>query len=774
MPTTSTQHTDSRTLFRLGSRLGGLGRLGLSTLAGLAVTATTLTAVPAAAQPAAAIEETGTASLLTPTEVELATLLHRLEADAERLGLDELESAAGMVRDSLSTRATDRSERLAEASEELDEYLQTAEDAENARERAAALSDALRLAVELELLHTTRSEFDLDPRVKPLVDAAIGAARLAEQSGDWLLSSELYARLQILYEDTGEYRAESDRLGRRLAMIRLYAPERLWELRQARLELEDPEEVDELQPYNPTGDTYQQRLNGISEDIVVRGMQQIAFNHLDRSAMTYTDMLVSGLDAVETMATTTDIAVAFPRLEDDATRDRFIQNIGQLRDRVESRGRATRTDVWTTLLTLINASDQTVRIPKEAILHEFGNGAIAALDDYTAIIWPDEVARFERSIRGQFSGVGIQIEMADDQSIRVVTPIQGSPAQRARVRAGDLIRAVDGQTTLGFTLDQAVDNITGPQGTTVEVTFERPSLEEDGESTTFTAELVREAVKLPVVKGWRKTGPKDEDWDWFIREDSGIGYLRLTGFSEQATADFDDAVERMRSAGLEGLVLDLRFNPGGSLDQAIQLASRFVPRGNLVVKTEAAGGVVLSSTNALRTSESVRLDDIPVAVLINNGSASASEILSGAIQAHAKDTELDAVVIGERSFGKGSVQNVQRLDRFGKSQIKFTTSYYKLHGGRTIHREPGASVWGIDPDIAVEMLPEQTLEAARIRRDADLWPMDENGNLIEDPDSRDPDELITSGVDLQLITALAALERASSDEEPIQVTTIAD
>jgi len=400
-------------------------------------------------------------------------------------------------------------------------------------------------------------------------------------------------------------------------------------------------------------------------------------------------------------------------------------------------------------------------------------GAMSVLDDYSAIIWPDELARFQRSTQGRFVGVGVQIQQDEELNIKVVTPLEGAPAQRAGIRTGDIIRAVNGKSTVGFTLDQAVDVITGPAGTEVSLTIERPNLEdEDAEPETFTVTLTRARIPLATVKGWERTGPGDDDWRWFIDPDSGIGYVRLTQFTQTTTRDFDKAIQAMRDEGLNGLILDLRFNPGGILDQAVSIVSRFIPAGRPVVRTVDAEGRVRETKVSKSIPSRKRLDDIPVAVLVNNGSASASEIVSGSLQAHAEAGSADVVVVGQRTFGKGSVQSVFGLDNQGPVGMKLTETHYIPFGGRDIHRDPGDQTWGVEPDVEVEMLLDRVSESLKIRRDADVWPTDEKGELIEAVERPDPDTLIEDGIDLQLQAALLAVQRAAADAGPTRVSSI--
>lgn len=692
------------------------------------------------------------------SETELSQALESLAQRGD--APESMRSAADRYEQSLAKRESDRAAKLGEVSAKLDEHLAKAHGAGGLVEVSIALAGALRSAVEMQILSTDQSAFMGDPRITRLIREAETTAREAESAGEWMLSNELFARLSALLEEEGAYRSDVERLGRRLTMIRLYAPEKFRELVAVHRQRhgEDPPP-----PYNAYGDTYQEKLEPITARAVERALQHAAFKHVDMaSAGAMGPMLIAGLDAVETLVTTGELGQVLTGLADAKAREEFLRFVRTQReqireaDRNPSRGVGL-SELTQTLSRLSSVNKFSINVSEQALLHEFGNGAMSALDEYTSIIWPDEIKRFQRNTRGEFVGVGIQIEMDDFQNIRVVTPLEGTPAQRAGVQVGDLIKKVDGHSTVGFTLDQAVEVITGPRNTTVRLTIERVAGEERRE---IEFELKRERIELPTVRGWHKTGAGDEAsaWDWFVDRESGIGYIRLSSFSNNTTSRFDEAIATMRAQGLNGLILDLRFNPGGLLDEAVSIANRFVD-GGLIVKTEDAGGSVRSREFARSLPRSMRLNDLPVAVLINEGAASASEIVSGAIQAEARaGSGLRATLIGKRTFGKGSVQNVFSLTADNSAMMKLTTQYYKVRGDKIIHRRPGASEWGIDPDIKVEMLPDQIVEAARIRRDADVLAIDEKGRVIADPNRPHPDRLLEVGMDLQLQTALVVLQ----------------
>ncbi|MHA7812344.1 MAG: S41 family peptidase [Phycisphaerales bacterium] len=654
----------------------------------------------------------------------------------------------------IDTREQTRDEQIEEAKAEL---LESLEDFDKTGS-GITLSEAMRSVVQLQLLYDNDDELFKDASVNRTVELAKAKAAQAEEDDNWMIASELYFRLNTLFDTSGDFKDDVSRLSRRLSMIRMYAPERLWEIRnQRRLD----EDLDPLPPYNAYGDDFHEKLQGINSITVRTAIQRAADQHVGRQTrkhpdgVTMSDLIVSGLDAVKTMATTTDLAEVFDGLKSNRDREDLLRTIESQKLRIASKSTPANVyDLRRALESVLSKATGELGIMEEAVLHEFGNGAMSALDDYTAIIWPDELARFRRSTQGEFIGIGVQIQLDELQNVKIVTPLEGTPAQRAGFRSDDIIKKIDGRTAVGLGLDQAVELITGPANTKVNITVER--MGDDGEPFEKDFTIVRQKIDLPSVKGWSKTGPGDDEWDYFIDKQDKIGYLRLTGFTEDSTGEFDEAVSKMKDEGLNALILDLRYNPGGLLDQAVNLASRFVSRG-MIVKTVDASGITESLNQAKRVSERSSLSEFPVIVLVNEGSASASEILSGAIQAGAKKGMLDALVLGNRSFGKGSVQNVYLLPG-ARAAMKVTTNYYQIDAPRMIHKVPGATEWGIEPDLEIDMLPSQQQDALLLRREADVLPLDENGNIIENAERPDPNSLLTEGTDLQVETALVLLK----------------
>lgn len=627
---------------------------------------------------------------------------------------------------------------------------------------------ALRYAVELHMLSVKNAAQDdkaallASPRIEKLTRLAGDAARASEVRGDWLMSAELFARLNMLYED-GRFKKDAKRLGDRLSLIRLYAPQRMWELRNAR---RAADALPPLPAFNVAGEDFNDKLRGISAPMVLEAVRRAAHLHVERTPMRA--LLLGGLDAIKIMATTPDLEAAFPGVTDAAARARLLAFVDEQEGKLNADEGVVSDYAASALLTaLVEVNRASVKIPEVSLLHEFGNGAFSRLDDYSQIVWPDELSRFRRMTQGSFVGVGVQIQMDDErQLIKVVAPLDDTPAQEAGVRAGDLIKKVGAADATGMTLDQAVEQITGTPGTKVTIVMER-----DGQDITF--ELVRKRIPLDTVKGWVRTGPKATDWNWFIDPKNKIGYLRLSGFiqstANSSAREVRAAIQEMQKQGVRGLIFDLRFNPGGLMDQAVKIVNMFVDQGTIVY-TETAGGVREQTESAVRGQAIAA--SLPMVVLINDNSASASEIVAGALKHYADTGRVNVIVLGDQSFGKGSVQNVMPLTNRGDAEMRLTTQYYFLPNGQRVHKRDGSPVWGVMPHVKVEMLPQMVSDSMLLRIEADLPKEasrvkpkkpaagaddgEEVSTVLDGP--IDPARLLTEPLDLQLQTALVLLQ----------------
>jgi len=324
----------------------------------------------------------------------------------------------------------------------------------------------------------------------------------------------------------------------------------------------------------------------------------------------------------------------------------------------------------------------------EELVTDAINGMLGQLDPYSEYIPAKELADFQKQTSGNYEGIGIGIDIKDGY-LTVISPFEDSPAYKAGVLPGDIIIEVDGQSTTDWSASRAVKELTGESGKTV--TIKVLHFDETQEQITIT----RAPIHVPTVKGWRRQSLTDP-WDHTLDDKGYIGYVRITQFTEETMADFDQVAQKLLAQDMKALVLDLRNNPGGLLSAAVDLVDRMLDQG-VIVSTR---GAHTEQEETMATAQGT-YRRFHLVVLINQGSASAAEIVSGALQDNDR-----AVVVGKRSWGKGSVQRLIHLPKSGGA-VKLTTDYYYLPKGRCVHRLPGARSWGVEPDIEEDIDPQK-------------------------------------------------------------------
>lgn len=394
----------------------------------------------------------------------------------------------------------------------------------------------------------------------------------------------------------------------------------------------------------------------------------------------------------------------------------------------------------------------------EADLEAMQRGAIEGMleelnDPYTTFVPRRDTEDFSKDLTGEYVGIGAEVQVRDGW-LTISSPLDGSPAWKAGVMADDRVVAIDGESTEGQTIDESIDRLTGEPNTTVTITVERGA-------ETLEIDIVRDHIKVQAVKGFMREGG-DGEWMHLIDPSTGISYIRLTQFTPGCAQEVKDAIEHTRQelgGDLNGLILDLRFNPGGLLDEAVEIADLFIEEGTIV----STKGRMFDEAIDRATSEGT-ITDLPLLVMVNGQSASASEVLSGALSDQGR-----AVILGTRSFGKGSVQTVRPLES-GAGVLKITEQYYYLPSGRLLHRRDDSTVWGVDPTAGyfVPVTMDETLEMLRARREQEII---EHNEESEQVDLRDTQAVLDELSDPQLTAAVRVMQhRISSGEfEPVGI-----
>lgn len=375
-------------------------------------------------------------------------------------------------------------------------------------------------------------------------------------------------------------------------------------------------------------------------------------------------------------------------------------------------------ELYSYTLTTIQADYVEEKTPKDLIYGSL-KGMLATLDPHSQFLDPEEYKELKTETQGKFGGLGIEISIRDG-ILTVITPIEGTPAWESGIKAGDLIVKIEDELTKDMTLSDAVKLLRGKPGTDINITVLRES-----EFKILEFKITREIIQIQDVKGTQILTDK-------------VGYVRLAEFREDSAKDFRKALDELIEQGADSLIVDLRNNPGGLLNVAIKITEEFLPKGSLVVSTK---GRRRSQNTETYSTNASHLIDWPMVVLINEGSASGSEILAGALKDHKR-----AIIVGEKSFGKGSVQSVIPLP--DGSGLRLTTSKYFTPSGVSIHGI------GIQPDIEVKFTepPE----------DEDVETKEKQKNVekifddLEEEESEDPEAVKLSKQEKELRERLLA------------------
>lgn len=379
-------------------------------------------------------------------------------------------------------------------------------------------------------------------------------------------------------------------------------------------------------------------------------------------------------------------------------------------------------------------------IEPERLVRGAIRGMMRELDPYSGYIPPEQLPAFLRRSAGRYVGIGVEIGFAAGK-LSVIAPVDAGPAARAGIRSGDVFIEIDGQDLTSVSVFDAEEALIGPAGSTVNLALLRP-----GNDEPIRFDLRREPIELHSVRGLARD--EQGEWRFVIQDEPRIAYARISIFHKNTTEQLLAALDELSPPSLEGLIIDLRFNPGGIMLEAVEMIDAFV-RDGLVLQTVTRRRAV----DSYLAHDKTPFPDLPVVVLVNGGSASSAEIVAGSLQARGR-----ATLVGSRTYGKGSVQHLVELQEH-EAAVKLTVAYYRLPDGRIIHRVPGATDeddWGVMPDEVVLLSDEEEHDVREARRllDRTATPSAKRVRLANDTWTSPPSNPV---IDRQLRRALEVI-----------------
>ena len=524
-----------------------------------------------------------------------------------------------------------------------------------------------------------------------LVAEVDARGRNAIAKAEWYDALAAYNGLKDLLPDNTAYTESAKLVQRHVRVLRLYGEDKK--------ETEDNGETG--------GRTWKDFVAKVDKDMIEKIIARLGRYYV--KAVDYRKITRGALTSVKVLVETPQAADTFPKLKDDVQRKAMLAAIDAEFKGVQNRDRVDQLDLSLALSNVLTASDRSVQIPLAVVAVEFADGFLNELDRFSSMIWPYEVEDFNKQTMGKFFGVGIQITKEPKAPLKVVTPLAGSPAWKAGIKTGDSIIAVDFgdgiKETAGVTIDACVKMITGKKDTTVILRIKR-----SGRKDPFNVPVVRDKINVHTVAGWRRLS--DGGWDFMLDAAAKIGYIRLKQFTDTTTRDMVAALADLRKRDSRSIILDLRGNPGGLLREAGSVSNQFLTGGR-IVSTRGRRGLLHAPP--IKAGRGGAFVDGDLVVLISRHSASAAEIVSGALR------ELNrGLIVGRRTFGKGSVQNVIPIPKH-EAFLKLTTArYYVGNEEKLVHRENGATEWGVTPHVDVPITPRQARLLMAIRRKTDV------------------------------------------------------
>jgi carboxyl-terminal processing protease len=537
-----------------------------------------------------------------------------------------------------------------------------------------------------------KKELFADPFVAGVIQAAIDRSAALEVAGKWLDAyTRYYYWLQAIDPNNKGYETHAEELLDRAGIAASFQ--------------------------DSPCESRKERYEGVERRMLERAVEALSLHYVN--SIDYAQMATKAVRRCELLAEV--LVVAFAEGTEAGSENSlqapapdktaaWSSALAGLRDEIErSAEKFGKSEFLEILDNVLALNKTTVDLPQQPLVAHFTEAALAVLDPYTVMVWPRQVQDFEKLMTNEFTGIGIEISKPKGL-LTVASLLPDTPAYRAGLDAGDVIEAVDGVPTKDMSLMCAVKKITGPKGTKVVLTLRR-----QGKQDTETMMLTRDRIIVPTIRGWQRT--EDGDWLYMLDEAEKIGYVRITSFSGETASDLEDVLHELEANGLRGLIMDLRFNTGGLLDSAVEITDKFVSEG-LIVRTQPKANMIPSFEHAHPRGTH---PDYPLVVLINSGSASASEIVAGAL---ADEKHERAILVGTRTHGKGSVQGITHYPG-GGAQLKYTMAYYHLPSGQRVQsrdavEKEGRKDWGVGADVEVNLTGDELKAMLDVQRDNDV------------------------------------------------------
>jgi len=596
-----------------------------------------------------------------------------------------------------------------------------------------------------------RTELFSAPFVKQIFQKVIDKAAEFELQGKWLDAyTSCYAWLQVIDPNNKAYSDYAEELLDKASIVAAFA--------------------------DSPCETRQERFQGIEKEMFIRAIDALNVHYV--SDIDYSQMASEAIRRCELLAEVLEkFEIRPPRLlvEDKSGGEIPVEGEGSF-----SPPDANELAAWSAALTtvldevestlsepagfdkdkfievfqrVLALNSVTVQLPRAALIAQFAEAALSALDPYTVMVWPRQVQDFEKMMTNEFTGIGIEISKPKGL-LTVSSLLPDTPAYKSGLDAEDVIVAVDGVETKDMSLICAVHKITGSEGTKVMLTVKRP-----GEENARDITLTRAKITVPSIRGWQRT--ETGEWLYMIDQpnktcpqpSAGIGYVRLTSFSADTSSGLEKVLNQLEQEGLKGLILDLRFNSGGLLESAVEVADKFLEE-DLIVRTQPGFGRTPTYKPAHKKGTH---PNYPLVVLINSSSASGSEIVAGAL---ADKVHQRAVLVGERTHGKGSVQGIT-LYPGGGAELKYTLAYYHLPSGQRVKsreavEKQGGTDWGVGPDVQIELTSDELRKTLSVQRDNDVLVQADRHEGRESPKKHTIEE--TLAADPQLAVAVLVVK----------------